>query len=105
MTAVIGLLAALCVPAIGSSISQSKLQQAFTHARVLESAKDSYKMSHPFSSGTITADKLTKYLPQRYTVADKTPWNTSFDNVLNLDAPVSFTRNGKTYTSIQPLNQ
>lgn len=105
MTAVIGLLAALCIPAIGNSISQSKLQQAITHARVLESAKDSYKMSHPFSSGTITSDKLAKYLPQGYTVADKTPWNTAFDNTLNLDAPVSFSHNGKTYYSNKSVSQ
>ena len=52
-----------------------------------------------------TEADLQNFLPQGYTVEIATPWNNvTYENVLNLDAPVSFTRNGKTYYSNKGTN-
>ena len=102
---VIGLVAAVCIPAIHTSLRDARLSEALSHARVLEAAKDSYKMVHPFVKGNVTQADLAKYYPAGYSSTDKTPWKTDFSNTLNLNEPVSFVYNGKTYYSNQANSQ
>ena len=105
---IVGILITIAVPAVSDSMQQARISETLAHARVLEAAKDSYKMAHPFAKGTITAVKLAPYYPQGYSSSDKLPCDTtkSFANTLDLDNPVTFTYNGKTYSSIeaQPSN-
>lgn len=95
--AILSVVVSICVPAVGQLISEGKVAQAQAHSRVLESAKDAYKLTHPFATGTVTALDLAPYMPNGYATTDKTPWNTAFSNTLDLDNPVSFTYEGKTY--------
>ena len=105
VVAIVGILASVCAVTLHDSMENGKIQQALATSRILESAKDSYKMAHPFASGAITEADLQNFLPQGYTVEIATPWNNvTYKNVLNLDAPVSFTRNGKTYYSNKGTN-
>lgn len=100
---ILGMIISLCAPAIRDSLESGRVQQALAHSRILEAAKDSYRMGHPFSTGTITSGALNPYLPMGYKTTDAnwnlTPWGTTYDNILNLDAPVSFTHLGTVYYS------
>ena len=100
VVAILGILAYACGIAVGNSVEDGRIQQALAQARILETAKDSYKLAHPFAEGTITSAELEQYLPNGYTTTLSTPWkNVSYDDVLNLNVPVSFERNGKRYYS------
>ena len=105
VVAIVGILASICTVTLHDSMENGRIQQALATSRILESAKDSYKMVHPFASGNILEADLQNFLPQGYTVGMSTPWNNvTYENVLNLDIPVSFTRNGKTYYSNKGTN-
>lgn len=98
VAAVLGILVSLAVPYAGGVYKKAQISAALSHARLLESAKDSYVMANPGASGRISESDLKTYLPKGFAFTLKTSFGSDYDNALDLDKPVSFTHGGKTYS-------
>lgn len=98
VVAVMGILVSLAVPYVGGVYKKAQISAALSHARLLESAKDSYAMANPGASGIISEQDLKNYLPKGVIFTLKTPFGSVYDNALDLDRPVSFTFGDKTYS-------
>ena len=98
VVAVIGIVASLAAPQVKGIIEEARIRQALSFARVLESAKDAYLMANPGESGTVEAARMAPYYPAGTVPPFKTPFNTEYENVYDLDNPVKFTHEGKTYS-------